>query len=163
MSPLHHTAREQRLIDLAGPDRYFQAVRLAEKAVKLPSPAAWLALYMRLAISELLVWSLILAGGVAVAVLAPEHQFPYLLGAAIAAALTMTIYRLIRLVELQDCARDLVRIGKLCEHLEPRYRQPLDAAIQHYLTQMNVPVANSNDPVTAACLRRAEDRQRRQG
>lgn len=162
MSPSGHSAQERRLIDLAGPDRYFQAVRLAEKAVKLPSPAAWLSLYMRLAMSELMVWALILAGGVTVSLLAQPHQFPYLLGAAIALALAMTAYRLIQLVELQDCARDLVKTGKLCEHLEPRYRQPLDAAIRHYLRQMDVPVANSNDPVVATGDRNSE-RQRRRG
>jgi hypothetical protein len=79
------------------------------------------------------------------------------LGAALLTALGMTVYRLIRLVEAQDCARDLVTTGRLCEHLQPIYRQPLDGAIRYYLAQMNVPVANSNDPIETP------DRNRRHG
>jgi hypothetical protein len=69
----------------------------------------------------------------------------------------MTVYRLIRLVETQDCARDLITTGELCEHLLPIYRRPLDIAIRRHLAQMNVPVANSNDPVGTS------DRNRRHG
>lgn len=147
MSHPDRAAQERRLIELAGPDRYAQAVRLAEKSIRLPPPAVWLALYLRLALSELILWSVILAAGVGVALLGRPHDFPILLGAAILGTLGMAIYRLIRLVEAQDCARDLITKGELCEHLLPIYRRPLDIAIRQHLAQMNVPVANSNDPV----------------
>ena len=147
MSHPDRAAQERRLIDLAGPDRYAQAVRLAQKSVHLSPPAVWLALYLRLALSELILWSVILATGLVVAFVDRPHDFPLLLGAAILTALGMTVYRLIRLVEAQDCARDLITTGELCEHLLPIYRRPLDIAIRRHLAQMNVPVANSNDPV----------------
>jgi hypothetical protein len=157
MSHPDRAAQERRLIELAGPDRYAQAVRLAEKSVRLPPPAVWLALYLRVALSELILWSVILAAGLVVAFVARPHDFPILLGAAVLLALGMTVYRLIRLVEAQDCARDLLTKGELCEHLLPIYRRPLDIAIRRHLAQMNVPVANSNDPAGTT------DRTRRHG
>ncbi|MDY0883813.1 hypothetical protein ACFPL7_14910 [Dongia soli] len=157
MSHPDRAAQERRLIELAGPDRYAQAVRLAEKSVDLPPPAVWVALYLRLFLSELVLWSVILAGGLGVALFDQPRDSPMLLGTAILAALAMTVYRLIRLVEAQDCARDLITTGKLCEHLLPIYRRPLDIAIRQHLAQMNVPVANSNDPVGTS------DRNRRRG
>jgi hypothetical protein len=157
MSHPDRAAQERRLIELAGPDRYAQAVRLAEKSVRLSPPAAWLALYLRVAMAELVVWSVILAAGFGVALFGQPHDFPILLGGAVLVALGMTVYRLIRLVETQDCARDLITTGELCEHLLPIYRRPLDIAIRRHLAQMNVPVANSNDPVGTS------DRNRRHG